>query len=115
MPAQLNTLCQIPHLHIAWNTVKAKGSAGGIDGISIDAFEKDKRRQIPKLAEELKTGTWKPQPYLEIEVAKTKNPEEMRKLGMTAIRDKIVQHAIKSIIEPRYVPLIFPISRRKSQ
>jgi len=63
MPTQFNTLCQIPRLHLAWNTVKAKGSAGGIDGISIDAFEKDKRRQIPKLAEELKAGTWKPQPY----------------------------------------------------
>jgi group II intron reverse transcriptase/maturase/CRISPR-associated endonuclease Cas1 len=82
--------------------VKAKGSAGGIDGISIEAFEKDKRRQIPQLAEELKAGTWKPLPYLQIEVAKTKDPTERRKLGMTAIRDKIVQHAIKSIIEPRY-------------
>ena len=102
MPAQLNALCQIPRLYLAWNTVKAKGSAGGVDGISILEFEKDKRKEIPKLAEELKAGTWKPQPYMEIEVAKTKNPDEMRKLGMTAIRDKIVQHAIKSIIEPRY-------------
>lgn len=33
MPAQFNTLCQIPHLHLAWNIVKAKGAAGGI---SID-------------------------------------------------------------------------------
>lgn len=90
MPAQLNALCQIPRLHLVWNTVKAKGAVGGIDGISVDAFEKDKRRQIPLLAEELKAGTWKPQPYLEIEVAKTKNPDEMRKLGMTAIRNKIV-------------------------
>ena len=112
MPAQLrsssarlhgkNMLCQIPRLHLAWNTVKAKGSAGGIDGISILEFEKEKRKEILKLAEELKAGTWKPQPYMEIEVAKTKNPDEIRKLGMTAIRDKIVQHAIKSIIEPRY-------------
>lgn len=102
MPAQLNALCQIPRLYLAWNTVKAKGSVGGIDGISILEFEKEKRKEIPKLAEELKTGTWKPQPYLEIDVAKTKNPDEIRKLGMTAIRDKIVQHAIKSIIEPRY-------------
>jgi CRISPR-associated endonuclease Cas1/group II intron reverse transcriptase/maturase len=39
---------------------------------------------------------------MEIEVVKTKTPDEMRKLGMTAIRDKIVQHAIKSVIEPRY-------------
>jgi len=69
---------------------------------TIIEFEHDKRKEIPKLAEELKAGTWKPQPYMEIEVAKTKNPDEIRKLGMTAIRDKIVQHAIKSIIEPRY-------------
>ena len=102
MPAQLNALCQIPRLYLAWNMVKAKGSVGGIDGISIIEFEKEKRKEIPKLAEQLKAGTWKPQPYMEIEVAKTKNPEEIRKLGMTAIRDKVVQHAIKSIIEPRY-------------
>ena len=102
MPAQLNMLCQIPRLHLAWNTVKAKGSAGGIDGMTIIEFEHNKRIEIPKLAEELKAGTWNPQPYMEIEVAKTKNPDEIRKLGMTAIRDKIVQHAIKSVIEPRY-------------
>lgn len=102
MSAQLNMLCQIPRLHLAWNTVKAKGSAGGIDGMTIIEFEHNKRKEIPKLAEELKAGIWKPHPYMEIEVAKTKNPDEMRKLGMTAIRDKIVQHAIKSIIEPRY-------------
>lgn len=102
MLAQLNALCQIPRLYLAWNTVKAKGSVGGIDGVSILEFEKEKRKEIPKLAEELKAGTWKPQPYMEIEVAKTKKPDEIRKLGMTAIRDKIVQHAIKSIVEPRY-------------
>lgn len=102
MLSQLNMLCQIPRLHLAWNTVKTKGSAGGIDGISILEFEKEKRKEILKLSEELKKGTWKPQPYMEIEVAKIKNPDEIRKLGMTAIRDKIVQHAIKSIIEPRY-------------
>ena len=87
--------------------MKAKGSAGGIDGISIDEFEKSKRKQILQLAAELKAGTWKPQPYLEIAVAKTKNPDEIRKLGMTAIRDKIVQHAIKSIIEPRYEKIFY--------
>lgn len=77
MPAQLNALCQIPRLYLAWNTVKTKGSAGGIDGISILEFEKVKRKEISKLAEELKAGTWKPQPYMEIEVAKTKNPDEI--------------------------------------
>ena len=46
MPAQLNALCQIPRLFLAWNKVKAKGSVGGIDGISILEFEKEIRKQF---------------------------------------------------------------------
>lgn len=102
MPTQFNTLCSELSLYNAWNIVKEKGSVGGIDGVTIQEFEKEKRKLIPKLAEELRNGSWKPMPYLEIEVAKKKSPDEMRKLGMTAVRDKIVQHAIKVIIEPRY-------------
>lgn len=102
MPTQFNTLCQESTLYDAWNTVKSKGSAGGIDGVTIQEFDKIKRKQISMLAEELKKGTWKPYPYLEIEIPKTKDPTEKRKLGMIAIRDKIVQQAIRTIIEPRY-------------
>ena len=102
MPTQFNTLCQEITLYNAWNIVKEKGAMGGIDGVTIQEFEKDKRRQIPKLAEELANKTWKPFPYLEIEIAKDKSPLEKRKLGMTAIRDKIVQLAIKFIVEPHY-------------
>lgn len=89
MPSQLNMLCQIPRLYLAWGTVKAKGSAGGIDGMTIIEFEHNKRKEISQLAEELKAGTWKPQPYMEIEVAKTKNPDEIRKLGMTVFATKL--------------------------
>ena len=102
MAKQIDILCSDNTLYNAWNIVKAKGSAGGIDGITIQEFEKEKRKQIPMLIEELKSGTWKPYPYLEIEIPKSKDPAEKRKLGMIAIRDKIVQQAIRSIIEPRY-------------
>lgn len=102
MPSvHFNTLCQPATLFTAWNTVKAKGAAGGVDGVTVEVFEKQKKTQIPKLVEELKAGRWKPLPYLQIEVPKKKNTEEMRKLGMTAICDKIVQQAIKMLIEPR--------------
>ena len=102
MPTQFNILCQETTLYNAWNIVKEKGAMGGIDGVTIQEFDKDKRRQIARLVEELTNKTWKPYPYLEIEVAKDKSPDEKRKLGMTAIRDKIVQLAVKTIIEPRY-------------
>ena len=46
MPAQFNLLYHIPRLYLAWNTVKAKGSVGGIDGVSILEFEKEKRKHF---------------------------------------------------------------------
>ena len=68
MPTQFNILCQETTLYNAWNIVKEKGAAGGIDGVTIQEFEKDKRKQISKLVEELINKTWKPFPYLEIEL-----------------------------------------------
>ena len=54
MPAQFNALCEIPRLNLAWSMVKAKGSAGGVDGISIIEFDKDKRKDIFFLAKKQK-------------------------------------------------------------
>ena len=96
----LQILCQDSTLQAAWRQVKGKNSVGGIDGISLAEFERDLYKQIQTLAVELRNGSWKPQPYLQIEVPK-KNKEEMRKLGMLSVRDKVVQHAIKLLVEPR--------------
>lgn len=93
-------LCQDSTLQAAWRQVKGKNSAGGIDGISLAEFEKDLYQQIQTLALELKNRKWKPQPYLQMEVPK-KNKKEMRKLGLLSVRDKVVQYAIKQLVEPR--------------
>ena len=60
--------------------------------------------------QELQKGEWKPQPYLQITIPKTKDPNEKRILGMAAVRDKIVQQAIRKIIEPRFEKLFLPNS-----
>lgn len=100
MPSSFHTLCHENTLRLAWGKVKSKDAAGGIDGITLAEFEKSWHKELATLAEELRSGQWKPMPYLEIEVAKTKHPDEKRRLGMTSIRDKIVQQAIKIVIEP---------------
>lgn len=102
MSSQFNTLCQEATLYEAWNNVKSKGSAGGVDGVTIQEFNQDKIKQIKLLQEELQSETWKPQPYLQISIPKTKDPSETRNLGMAVVRDKIVQQAIRKIIEPRF-------------
>ena len=76
MSTQFDTLCKETTLCGAWSVVKSKGSAGGIDGVGIQEFEKEKKAQIALLIEELKNGSWNPFPYLEVQIPKTKEPAE---------------------------------------
>lgn len=110
MYSQFGALCSESALCQAWNEVKTKGSAGGVDGITIEQFSKNKISQIKLIREELMAGEWKPQPYLQIAVPKRKDPKEKRILGMSVIKDKIVQQAIRHIIEPRLEKIFLPNS-----
>ena len=73
--------------------MKSKNSAGGIDGLSIAAFEEELETYIREISDSLKLGKWVPEPYLRIEIPKKDN--EKRKLGLLSVKDKIVQQAIK--------------------
>lgn len=94
------TLCSEETLYEAWKAVKGKKAAGGIDGITLSCFEEKMNEYIPALADELRAGTWSPEPYFGIEIPKKKN--EVRKLGLLSVKDKIVQYAIKTLIEPLF-------------
>lgn len=92
-------LCSEEVLYKAWEFVKAKRSAGGIDGESIVTFEAGIAGRIKEISLELSSGLWKPQPYLKVEIPKNKT--EKRRLGLLTVKDKIVQQALRLLIEPR--------------
>jgi group II intron reverse transcriptase/maturase/CRISPR-associated endonuclease Cas1 len=98
-----NRLCQYSTLHSAWKTIKSKGAAGGIDGITVSEADDSIDQILSELHNELNTQTWMPLPYLRITIPKKNN--ERRKLGLLTIKDKIVQQALKSLIEPRFEKL----------
>lgn len=98
-PSLYHLLCQETTLYNAWKTVKAKNSVGGIDGISVIQFEDKINAYLTEITTELKAGKWQPEPYLRIEIPKKEN--EKRQLGLLSVKDKIVQQAIKNLIEPR--------------
>ena len=89
-------LCSERILLQAWKTVKAKGSAGGVDGMSIEEMDGDIGSHIKSIQQQLKTGEWNPQPYLTIKIPKKNS--EYRKLGLLSVKDKIVQQAIRKIM-----------------
>lgn len=95
-----NILCQDNTLLKAWKNVKQKGSAGGIDGVSIELFELNMDLHLKEIKQELISKTWKPEPYLRISIPKKEN--ERRVLGLLCIKDKIIQQAIKLLIEPKF-------------
>lgn len=96
-------LCQSHTLLNAWKVVKQKGSSGGLDGISIELFDDKLDIYLTELKQELLTQTWQPEPYLRISIPKKEN--ERRILGLLCIKDKIVQQAIKQLLEPRFEKL----------
>ena len=93
------TLCLPVTLYSAWKAVKLKNSAGGIDGLSVREFEENLKDNLGELRKELIDKTWNPEPYLRVEIEK--NETETRKLGLLSVRDKIVQQAIKTLMEPK--------------
>ena len=69
-------------LQNAWRVVRAKKSAGGIDGFSVAAFEKNLADNLHLLRHELLTEQWNPEPYLKVEIEKAGKAEK-RKLGLS--------------------------------
>lgn len=95
-----NKLCQVETLLNAWKIVKQKGTAGGIDGMTIADVDSDIGNYIRQIQQELSVKEWNPEPYLRISIPKKNN--EQRQLGLLSVKDKIVQQAIKILIEPKF-------------
>jgi RNA-directed DNA polymerase len=97
-----NLLCDPVTLLVAWERVKRnRGSkTAGVDGMTrkhIQALGVD--RVLGELRGELRAGTFRPLPVREREIPK-RGSGKVRKLGIPALRDRIVQMAAKLVLEP---------------
>ncbi|WP_168119855.1 group II intron reverse transcriptase/maturase [Paenibacillus sp. HB172176] len=88
------------NLEMAWESVRANGGSGGIDKVSIPAFQAVAEVELERLHEELKQGTYKPMPVRRTRIPKKGKPQEKRPLGIPAIRDRVCQQALKNRLEP---------------
>lgn len=83
----------------AWRRVRRAGGAAGSDRQSLEKFEKRLEANLAKLCEELRTGAYRPRPILRTYIDKP-GSHEKRPLGIPAVRDRVVQTALKMVIEP---------------
>ncbi len=84
----------------AWEQVRANRGAAGIDRITIQAVERyGESLLLDELASELKEGRYRPLPARRVWIPKP-DQSEKRPLSIPAVRDRIVQAALKIVIEP---------------
>ena len=83
----------------AYELAKANGGAPGVDGQNFWGIEaKGRENWLAELKQELKQGTYQPQPVRRVMIPKPNGGE--RPLGIPTIRDRVVQTAAKLILEP---------------
>jgi RNA-directed DNA polymerase len=85
-------------LRVAWYKVKANGGAAGVDRQSVERFAVRAEMYLEELSTALKNGSYRPQPVRRVEIAK--GGGKFRPLGIPAVKDRIVQTALKFVLEP---------------
>jgi len=85
-------------LRQAWEKVARNKGAAGVDGQSVEKFAAQAGAYLNELEETLKRGSYRPQPVKRVEIPK--GPGQTRPLGIPAVKDRIVQTALKRVCEP---------------
>jgi RNA-directed DNA polymerase len=95
-------------LKSAWEQVQANRGAAGIDRQSIEAYAANAERNLSELAQELEQGRYRPQAVRRVEIPKAGG--KTRPLGIPTVKDRIVQTAVKRVIEPIFEQEFLPMS-----
>lgn len=97
-------LCSIEYLEKGFTAVKKNRGAPGVDGVTIDDFGSRLEEELSKLKDELESWTYKPAPVLRVEIPKPGGLGK-RQLGIPCVRDRVVQAAMKLLLEPILDPV----------
>jgi RNA-directed DNA polymerase len=92
-------VCKLETLQHAYELAKKNDGAPGSDGVSFEAIEQEGvERFLKQLREELVQKCYRPQRPRKVEIPKEGG--KVRQLSIPSIRDRVVQGAVKLILEP---------------
>ena len=101
----MDKIYQRKNLVGAWEKEKRNRDVGGIDGEGLVAFAAELKANLERLHQELKEGTYAPQPVLQHLIPKAGKPGAYRPLGIPTIYDRVCQQAIRNRLEPIFDPV----------
>src|SRR5260370_27031446 len=93
----IDKVSRLETLKLGWAQVKRNAGAAGVDGVSVKRFAQAQEHYLAELAQGLRDGSYRPQPVRRVYIPKGKG---QRPLGIPAVKDRVVQAALKLVIEP---------------
>ena len=95
----IDKVWKIETLQAASKKVIANGGSAGVDRESTEKFAEAQARKLTELSEGLRNGTYRVQAVKRVWIDKP-GSREKRPLGVPAVRDRVVQAGLRSVIEP---------------
>ena len=94
----------------AWERVRANRGAAGVDHQTIAAVEDDYgvERLLTEVRDALRAGNYHPAPVRRVEIPKPDGTK--RPLGIPTVKDRVVQQAVKLVLEPIFEADFLPCS-----
>src|SRR5215469_5219555 len=86
-------------LRAAFTQVAANRGAAGVDHVTIARYASDLDANLARLSEVLRSGTYRPQRIRRHYIPKP-GSQEKRPLGIPTVQDRVVQTALRTVLEP---------------
>lgn len=86
------------NLHAGWGRVQANGGAAGVDRVTVAQYDERRDANLGKLSAALRDGSYHPQPVRRVMIPKPDGTQ--RPLGIPTVRDRVVQAALRNVLEP---------------
>lgn len=104
-------VCRQDILREAWHRVKSNKGAAGVDRVDIDAIrEYGEERFLGEVEQELRSRQYRTALVRRVHIPKPGQPGKTRPLGIPTVKDRVVQMAVKIVIEPMFEADFMPCS-----
>src|SRR5258705_3546024 len=95
----MDKVWKMENLQSALRQVERNQGGAGVDGQSCEAYRKASPQRLPQLQAKLMNGSYQPAPVKRVWIEKL-GSKELRPLGIPTAQDRVVQTALRNVIEP---------------